>query len=72
MTFEEIFDTINIGLDPNGETAKRIIAALRASLKVRHAYVEVIQGEWGPYTIEELYERYPEIKAYDEATREDV
>jgi len=50
----------------------KIIAALKAGQAMRDKYVEDVLGEYGPYTQEELYIRWPEIKAWDAVTKEDI
>ena len=46
----------------------KIIAALKAGQAMRDKYVEDVQGEYGPYTQEELYDLWPDIRAWDAAT----
>lgn len=49
------------------ETTNAIIALLKAGQAMRDEYVDDVQSEYGPYTQEELYIRWPEIKAWDAA-----
>jgi hypothetical protein len=47
----------------------QLIAMAEVGQAMRDKYVEDVQGEYGPYTQEELYIRRPEIKAWDVATK---
>ena len=51
----------------------KLLNIIEAAQAMRDKYVDDVLGEYGPYTQEELYTRWPEIKAWDVATKgEDI
>ena len=47
----------------------QLIAMAEVGQAMRDKYVEDVLGEYGPYTQEELYDLWPDIRAWDAATK---